>query len=365
MNQPNLFYWAAISAIPQVGSVRFKKIINYFSKIEDFFIANRQEILAAGIEEWVVDELIANRNGINKEAIWETVEQQGLKLITFLDPEYPPLLKEIYDWPPLLYVRGEMNWGDKPAVAIVGTRRHSPYGQQVAQELSAGLVRAGLVVVSGLAQGIDSEAHRAAVTAGGQTVAVLGTGLDWPAMTSRTKRELAEKIIDSGGAVITEFPCGMSGQPQNFPMRNRIISGLSLATIVVEAPEKSGALITARCALDQNREVFAVPGSIYNEHSYGCHKLIQDGARIITGVGDLLTALNIGNQEVVAPKVEINFENPEEAALWQLLSSEPVQIDYLITKSNLSSQTVNAVLALMEIKGWVRNLGGMRYVRGQ
>jgi len=280
------------------------------------------------------------------------------KKILLADKNYPKLLKEIFDPPKELYIWGELKAEEKYPLAVVGTRKISNYGKQVAVSLTKNLAKAGLTIVSGLALGIDGLAHQAALDVKGRTIAVLGSSLDiiYPAL----HKKLAENIANSGGAVISEYPPGTGPTKFNFPARNRIVAGLSLGVLVIEAPEKSGALITARFALDQGREVFAVPGSVYNPNSIGCNKLIKMGAKPVTKAEDIFETFNLEFSTEL--KKEIKPETPEEEILLKFLSHEPVHIDELIKLSKLSPSVANSTLTIMEIDGKVKNLGNNNYI---
>lgn len=284
-----------------------------------------------------------------------------MRTISADDAHYPARLKQIHK-PPLLYVRGEMTDPDEPCFAVVGTRAPTPYGKQIVGELVEPLARAGLTIVSGLALGIDALAHEAALRAGGRTIAVLGGGADDDSIYPVANRNLAFRIIKEGGAVISEFPPGTESFKSNFPQRNRIISGLSIGVLIIEAKEGSGSLITARAALDQNREVFAVPGDITRQTSVGPNNLIKMGARPVTTASDILEALGLENLKEAAVARTVHPDSKEEAALLPHLSREPVHIDELVRASGLPVATVGSALTLMEIKGKIRHLGGMNYV---
>jgi len=289
---------------------------------------------------------------------WGKLRKNGIKIITLLDNNYPALLKEIYDPPPLLYLKGILT-KDELMLAVVGTRKSSAYGRGVASDLVSNLSRAGLTIVSGLALGIDSFAHQATLQAKGRTVGVLAGGLDL--VYPRANYRLAEEILVAGGALISEYPLGTAALKHHFPIRNRIISGLSIGTLVIEAGEKSGALITARLALEQNREVFAVPGSIYSKNSEGPNNLIKMGARAVTKAEDILEPLNLKQLTSSQEVRKIIADTKEEELILKSFSQDPVHIDQIVKNSGLSTSTVNSALTLMEMKGKVRNLGGMYY----
>ncbi len=281
-----------------------------------------------------------------------------IQKIGLSDKNYPRLLKEIYDPPKELFFLGEIRAEENLPLAIVGTRKISNYGKQVTVELGRALARASFTIISGLALGVDGLAHQAALDVGTRTIAVLGCGLD--NIYPPTHKNLAEKIVAGGGAIISEYPTGTLPLRQHFPARNRIIAGLSLGVLVIEAPETSGALITAKCALEQNREVLAVPGSVFSQNSFGTNQLIKLGARPITKVEDILEAFNLEFPE--KQKREIKPANKEEKIILDILSNEPINIDEIVKKSGLDASTINSTLVMMEISGKVKNLGGGNYI---
>lgn len=285
---------------------------------------------------------------------------EDIKTINITDKNYPKLLKEIKDPPKLLYYRGEIK-NEENCFAIVGTRRYSSYGKQVALEIAGDLAEAGLTIVSGLAPGIDTFSHQAVVERthlrqgyGGRTIAVLGTGLDEKSIYPKSNLKLVKKILETGGCLISEYPPGQRGTNFTFPQRNRIISGLSLGVLVIEAKEKSGALITAHWAFSQKRKVFAIPGSIYSSNSRGCHYLIKKGAKLVENANDILKELNLPQRE----KIEISGETQEENLILEVLKEGSLYIDKIREKTNLPAAIVASTLAILEIKGKIRNLGG-------
>lgn len=279
----------------------------------------------------------------------------SMTTISIKDKNYPKLLKEIEDRPNVLYLKGEI-LPNETCFAIVGTRRSSFYGKQAAWEIASDLAEAGLTIVSGLAPGIDTFCHRAVLEKNKRTIAVLGTGLDEKSIYPRTNLRLAEKIIETGGCLISEYPVGTPGSKFTFPARNRIISGLSLGVLVIEAKQKSGALITAVWAKKQNRKVFAVPGSIYSSNSKGCHCLIKQGAKLVENANDILRELNLGLAESDSARL-ITGETEEENLILEALKEEALDIDKIIEKTKLSASVAASCLAIMEINGKVKNLG--------
>ncbi|MFQ5826603.1 MAG: DNA-processing protein DprA [Dehalococcoidia bacterium] len=354
-----LKYWVGFSLIPGIGRVRFSRLEAYFGDLEAAWHASASDLRAAGLDARTVQAIVNRRPRISLEAEMERLEQYRVKALTWSDPAYPPRLKEVYDLPPVLYVRGSLLPEDEWAVAVVGTRRATIYGRQVTEEIVADLARSRITIISGLARGIDSIAHRAALEAGGRTVAALASGLDivYPAEHAKLARE-----IMAHGALVSEHPLGMPPRSDHFPRRNRIMSGLSLGVLVVEAGETSGALITARLALEQNREVFAVPGSILSTTSQGTNSLIQEGAKLVRHYGDILEDLNLSMAAQQLEMKELLPESDAESMLLKQLSAEPRHIDEICRASRLPVSLVSSTLALMELKGVVRQMGGMSYV---
>jgi len=353
-------YWLGFNLVPRIGPVRLNALLSYFGDLERAWGADPVSLRAAGLPQDALERLLYTRARIDLAAELEKVSAQGIQLLSWESEGYPRLLTSIAQPPPLLYVCGEITPADEWAVAVVGTRHASVYGKEVAHRLARGLAENRVTVVSGLALGIDGIAHRATLEAGGRTLAVLGCGLDtiYPA----THRELAEQIVRAG-ALISDYPLGTKPEPSNFPPRNRIISGLSLGTLVVEGALDSGALITLRFALEQGRETFAVPGNIYNRSSTGTNALIQRGeAKLVTSVQDILEELNL---TMVAQQTEVREvvpETPTERALLAHVGSEPIHLDELVRSSGLPTATVSSTLCMMELKGMVRRVDNMSYV---
>lgn len=360
--EKNLKFLAALSHFPKFGPRRLKKIRKHFPQLENAFNASAKELAQAGIEEGIAAEFLAARVNINPDAIWERMENENVKIIGIENILYPKLLKEIYDPPEALYYGGELIKEDEFSIAVVGARKFTSYGKRAAEEITAALARNGLTVISGLALGIDTLAHLAALEAGGRTIAVLGSGLDRQSIYPSSNRYIADKIIASGGAIVSEFPLGTPALPHHFPQRNRIISGLALGVIVIEASEKSGSLITAGFALEQNREVFAVPGSIFSPLSAGANQLIKKGARPITRADEILEALDLARITDYIGNKKILPETREEEIIISNLAREPLHINDLIRLTRLDTSKINATLTIMEMKGMVKNLGNMMYV---
>ena len=351
-------FWLAISRVPYIGPARIERLLQTFGSLSTAWSAPVEELRVA-LESRALTELLAARSRIDPVVELDRLGRLGIRAVYPGHPSYPPLLAEISGRPSLLYVRGELVARDDTAVAIVGTRRATPYGRQAAERIAAELAEAGVTVVSGLARGVDAAAHRAAVDVGGRTIAVLGSGPDviYPA----EHRRLAEQILESG-AILSEFPPGAKPDAQNFPARNRIVSGMTLGTLIVEAPARSGALITASFAADQGREVFVVPGSIFAESAEGTNALLRDGARLVRNGIDILEDLGLGvGRNPVATQSQIPLEE-NELRLYDALRNEARHIDELAEEAGLPVAAASALLLTMELKGLVRNHGAQYYV---
>lgn len=352
-------YWVGFNLVKGIGAVRLRNLIQHFGDVETAWHASPQEMRAAGLGPKLIETMQQVRAGVSLELVWERVHSLGIQVLTWEDEAYPRRLKEIDQPPPVLYLRGNLLPEDEWAVAIVGTRGITAYGRQVTAEIASVLARRGVTVISGLARGVDAEAHKATLNAGGRTLAVLGSGVDQ--IYPPEHRQLANQIIASG-ALMSDYAPGTPPDGVNFPPRNRIISGLSMAVIVIEAGERSGALITAEFAADQGREVFAVPGNINAPKSVGCNRLIHQGARPLLTPEDVLESLDLASFQqqrvarAVLPKDEV------EARLLSVLTREPMHVDDIRARVDMPIEKVSATLALMELKGMVRQLGGMNFV---
>jgi DNA processing protein len=361
--QNDLKYWLAISQFAKIGAARFKKLYTYFPDMESAWTANVFELQKSGLEDNLAQEFILIRDQINPDAEMEKIQREGIKAVTVKDQQYPKLLKEIFNPPALLYIKGNIeNLNSQFNIAVVGTRKISNYGKQITPELVKPLAQNGFTITSGLALGVDAIAHQSTVEVKGKTIAVLGSGLDNQSIYPSSNRYLAKSIIDNDGTIISEFPVGMMPLKHNFPTRNRIISGLSLGTLVIEAAESSGALITAYIALEQNREVFAVPGSLFNRNSIGTHKLIQKGAKLVTGYQDILDELNLKDVKSYVANQQVLPATNEEKIILDNISHDPTHVDQIIKNTQLSASLVSGCLSLMEMKGMVKNLGGQNYI---
>ncbi|MEI6288622.1 MAG: DNA-processing protein DprA [bacterium] len=362
LTDEQLKYWLAWARIKKIGPVRWQKLINYFPNMEMAWRAGRQELLPVGLGEQVIAEIIATRSMINPDEELSNLKKENINIVTIIDEEYPWRLKQIYDAPPILFYRGSLDCLSRTCIAVVGTRKYSPYGEQVTEEITAGLCRHGLTIVSGLALGIDALAHQVTLKNNGLTAGILGSSVDWQNVYPSSNRYLAQKIIDSGGIVASEYPINTSPAKYTFPERNRIVSGLSWGVLVIEAPESSGALITAKIALEQNREVLAVPGNIFNHNSVGTNNLIKQGAKVITKAEDVLEELDINTLEqlpLLQPEIKIS---PDEQEILKLLSKEPTHIDNLAKTSKIRINVLLSTLTMLEMKGVIKDMGGKNYI---
>ena len=362
---PHLKYWVAFSRISRIGAVRIARLEAYFPSMAEAWLAGHSDLRAAGLDQGTAMSVLEARATVDPDEEMERLRKVGVTGLTWRDAGYPARLREIEDRPPVLYVRGELLPEDEWAVAIVGTRRATPYGRQAAEHFATDLARHKITVVSGLARGIDAVAHRAVLAAGGRTIAVQACGLDlvYPPEHGKMAADIAQQ-----GAVVSDYPLGTQPRSEFFPRRNRILSALSLGVLVVEADVDSGALITARMALDQNREVFAVPGSIYSPSYRGVHKLIREGnAKLVDSTEQILEELNVTvvSHQPALQLRETAPSDPIEEAVWRALSHEPTHIDEVKRVSGLTIEQVSSVLALLELKGRVKQLGPMSFVRSR
>ncbi|MBN1564648.1 MAG: DNA-processing protein DprA [Anaerolineae bacterium] len=353
-------YWLGFNLVKGIGPTRLRALLRLFDDLEAAWNASDVALLEAGLDRRTLANLKQARQAVDLDCLLDEVNALGATALTLDDPDYPALLRELPDASPVLYVKGTLLDVDQWAVAFVGTRRATGYGRDVTHQLVTALVHAGITIVSGMALGIDAAAHKAALDAGGRTIAVLGCGID--VIYPPEHRHLAEAII-ADGALISEFPPGTQPVGKNFPARNRTISGMSLGVVVVEAPASSGALITADFAAEQGRDVFAVPGKITAKTSAGTNRLIQMGAKLVMSAEDILDELNL-TRTTVEMRVQVREvapANPAEAALAEHLSEEPIHIDELCQLTGLPITQVSSTLSLMELKGMVRRLEGMTY----
>ena len=352
-------YWVGFSFIPGIGRVRINQLESYFGNLENAWKAGAKELRQARIDNNVVQAIMDWRPKISLDEEIEKIEKFGVDAFTWHDKGYPARLKEIHDYPPVLYVKGSILPEDEWCLAVVGTRRATIYGRQVTEEIVADLTQNGITIVSGLARGIDTIAHRTAVESGGRSIAVFACGLDF--IYPVENKNLAGSL-EKQGALVSEYPLGTRPRSEYFPRRNRILSGLSLGVLVIEAGKSSGALITANMALEQNREVMAVPGSILSPASKGPNRLIQEGAKRVLDYTDVLEELNLN---AVAQQLEMKQLLPAsdtESKVLEQLTSEPKHIDEVCRIINMPVSEVSSTLAMMELKGMVKSIGNMNYI---
>lgn len=370
-------YWLALALTTGLGSSRIKKLIQHFGTAENVFRATLTELEAMGMQAVSAQSLATGKSLELADQECMKAAEAGARIIALSDPEYPPRLKEIYDPPVVLFVKGHVEVLAEPGIAMVGTRHPTPYGSGMAERLSTDLAARGLVIISGLARGIDTASHRGAIAAKGKTVAVLGTGID--VMYPKENTRLTEQIIALGGALITEFPVGTSPAPQNFPIRNRIISGMSAGVLVIEAAEYSGTRITSRLALEQNRDVYAVPGNVTNKGSWGPNTLIKQGAKLVATWEDVWEELSTDIQRALdaqrqneSPEAETaslfpdDAISPHEKKILRLLKQdESTHIDQLVEslEDEISASEIFAALFELELNGKVRQLPGKNFVK--
>lgn len=365
MSLPHL---VALTHFYKIGPVSYQRLVARFGAIEHTWTASFED-LALCVPENIAREFVTWRGTVDPHALYDDAVRRGLTLVAFDDPAYPSLLKTIHDPPYVLYVRGTLPPADAVCVGVVGSRKATEYGLRAARELSRDLAQS-VVIVSGLAWGIDEAAHQGALDANGTTVAVLASGLS--GNDSAHKRALANAIVEKGGAVISEFAPEVPPLQHHFPIRNRIVAGLSKGVLVVEAAIKSGSLITARAAIAENREVFAVPGPIFSPTSEGTHLLCKEGAHMATCAGDVLSVLGFNvpiepSAKRTGTALPRSVPSPalqgDAATIWNALTADAQHIDDIARTTNLPAATVLSTLTLLEIEGHVQHLGGMRYVR--
>jgi DNA processing protein len=353
-------YWVVLNSVAGIGPIRFQKLLDVFGSAERAYAASAFELVDVGLDRRTIDAVNSLRQHTTPERFLTELGHKGITPVTFLDADYPENLRHVPDPPPVLFTRGELTPADAQAVALVGTRRATPYGHAVAERLATALARRGVTVVSGLAKGIDTVAHQAAVRAGGRTIAVLGNGLDqvYPAQNA----SLARAIVAGAGALVSEFAPGIPPDALNFPRRNRIISGLARLTVIVEAGERSGALITADFALEQGRDVLAVPGAIFSPTSAGANRLIKQGAPPVTSVKDILDALVVPSADEVARPLPSNL-GENEAQVYGALDDEPRHVNDLSSRLAMPAGIVSATLTVLELRELARQAGPMLYTR--
>lgn len=360
----DVYHLLCLVSVPGLGSQRIRMLVGHFG--------SSQAVLEAGVKELCridgIDEKTARciRQEVNQDFAKDQLyraEKLGVNILTYWNSQYPEMLKRIHDPPILLYVKGTFQGNNEKRIAIVGTRLPSQYGRWIAERFGEDLARRGITVVSGMARGVDSCAHQGALKGGGDTIAVLGCGVNvvYPPENQRLYKQIADV-----GALVSEFPMNTEPMGGHFPRRNRIISGLSLGTVVVEAGAKSGALITAYMALEQGREVFAVPGNVRSPKTRGVHRLIKEGAKLVEGIEDILEEIPqwIENGKITKNKEEVSvILSDQEKVIWETLSDGPIHIDQIASEANVTTSEALALLLSMELKNCIKQLSGMMFVR--
>lgn len=361
----DLPYWVGFTLVPNVGRVRVGMLERHFGSLEAAWLAPADALRAAGLPASIANAVVQTRLAMDPRRELQRASDAGVHVLTWHDDSYPPSLRDIPDLPPVLYMKGTLMPGDLRSITVVGTRTPTSYGREAAHQLASDLVRSDVTVVSGLARGIDGVAHRAALQAGGRTVAILGSGLD--VIYPPEHRQLAHDI-EQNGAVLSEHPLGAKPEARNFPRRNRLLSGLSLGTLVIEAAKGSGTLSTVKHALEQNRDVFCVPGNIYSPASELTNALIQEGAKPVMRVEDILEELRIAptmaSREGRAPQPTQPL-SAEEAAILDALDFDPRHMDEVCRATGFPIRVVSGALAMMEMNGLVRQVGRLHYIRSR
>jgi DNA processing protein len=352
-------YWLALNRVKQIGSVRFKALIESFGNAKSAWEASESALRATGLGPKIVSNLIKLRETYDFDSLITDLKVHNVRAITWEDADYPNRLREINQSPPVIYLRGDLIDKDDWAIAVVGTRKMTRYGHQIADELGIYLASQGITVVSGLAHGIDAATQQAAIQAGGRSIAVLAHGLDniYP-----SRNQQLGLSIEKNGALVSDYALGTPADASNFPPRNRIIAALARATVVIEAGQRSGALITARFAVEQGRDVFAVPGSIYGDQSKGPNQLIRDGAHPLLHFDQLLEALDLEFMQQQQSARKSLPKDAIQAKLYGIMSPEPMHVNEIGNLAEMPIDKVSSALALMELKGMVRQVGGMNYV---
>lgn len=360
-NDANEKYMFGFALIPEIGPARFEKLKRAFDNFEAAWKANATSLARADIDEKTIKVIVEKRTAINVDQKYEKFKQGKIVMLRKDQSDYPKQLREIKSAPFVLFCLGNIKLLSKKQLAIVGTRNPTKYGQLATEKLATEISNTGLVVTSGMAYGIDSCAHKAAISTGKPTIAVLGGGIAETIQQS-SSRQMAQAIVSQDGLIVSEYQPDFLASRFTFPARNRIISGLSLGVLVVEAGEKSGSLITARYALEHNREMFAVPGNIFSPQSIGTHWLLKQGAQLVSGAKDILETFHfaIPQENGVEDRA---FDNEEEHKIYHKLSFEPIHIDKLARSCNLNSSSVATKLSLLELKGAIKNLGGGMFIK--
>lgn len=346
------------------GPSTLRKIKTKFGTFKKAWEASKTELIQNSLLEKTAEKIISLRPTINLTKEWKKFQKTGLKFITENDPRYPQQLREIKSAPFILFYIGNIKLLKKKQLAVIGTRRYTEYGKMVVEKIIPEIAQAGIVITSGMAQGIDTLSHLATISSNQPTIAVLGAGISIVQRNNYANKTMND-IISHNGLIISEYFPFSPASKYTFPARNRIVSGLSLGTLVIEAGKKSGTMITVNYALEQNREVFAIPGNIFSDRSTGTHDLIKEGAQIVTAANDILNVFNFApTQSSIFNQPQIDFTNKEEELLYKKLSLDPITIDKLAKNCKLNTTTVSSKLSILEMKGLARNIGGGRFIKG-
>lgn len=358
----DLIYWVALADNELIGSKTILKLDKYFGSLKKLFITRDLSGLSKlNIRKEIRVEIRKIVNNYNSKILVEKYQKLGIKVVCIKSGDYPKLLQEISDPPAVLFYKGKMGDGDELGLAVVGSRKYSNYGKQVVHDIVHNLAKENITIVSGMALGIDSLAHKTTLEAKGRTIGVLANGLDM--IYPSSNRALAEGILANDGLLVSENPPGTPPYKSNFPLRNRIIAGMSLGTLVIEAARKSGTLLTAKAALDYNRELFAIPGNIFSPTSEGANNLIKYGAKLVNDSQDILKELNIETKVKCQKAQKVLPSSKEEVIILELLHpEEPVHVDKIVKKSKLDVSVVSSKLIFMEMKGMVKNIGANNYI---
>ncbi len=368
MSQPDLKYWLALARVPFFGAVRIGKLFRAFPNMERAFSASVTDLIEASIEPEIANRFLQERLHIDPELELKKLHAAELNVVTLADESYPALLKQIFDPPALLFYRGTLPDQNRKHIAVVGSREVTAYGSKAIEHIVGPLAESGAVIVSGLAYGVDALAHRITIDRGGTTLAVLGTGADHASIYPAANRTLASQILASGGAIISEFPIGTAPLKHHFPIRNRVIAGLCHGTLVIEAAQKSGSLITAKNALENGRDVYAVPGLFDAPLSEGPNNLIKMGATLVTQASDIVHTIRsetppglpfAGEENVFAYQAR----NETERMILSFLNTQPIHVDEIAHACVVPIETISSTLTLLEMKGIIRHEGGRYYTR--
>lgn len=359
---PDAEYWTAFARMEKIGAQKLKKINSYFPSMRIAWESGTtNEFFSAGLDQSIAEYIVKERNRINPEQELAILLRESISIITVNDGTYPSLLKEIPDHPAILFCRGNLDlFQSRFALGVVGTRKMSQYGKDAVSSIVSELAKAGVTIVSGMALGVDGHAHQVTLDVGGKTIAVLAGGIDDNSLYPKMHYHLGKKIIEQG-LVISEFPPGTEPRDYFFPFRNRIIAGFSRGVLIIEAPEKSGTLLTANYALEYNRDVFAVPNSIFSPNAAAPNSLIKKGATPVERASDVFRVWELDEQTLGTISSQSQPETTEEILMCKLLATEPLHIDELTRQSNLDTGKVSVTLTLMEMKGMVKRMDGGYY----